>query len=390
MINEKKKKVTLTKNVESSPVKPTRMAVNLKLPLTTVTKRARPREPREEPAAKRHRIRDAGQELTVDCSTNRPWCQVCKKKMRSAQALRYHHIMTHSSLHITAVAPVKELGPLLVSPGRRVVRVKVQREVAEVGEVLTRTRMVETGPEKILGEQLSESPKKVVKDKVPNSKAVVKAKLAETEKPVSARRCGECSGCLNRRDGYTCDSCRPCLDSPRLKKACEARLCVSGDRQARTGPGRPATGGEEAPAGLFSRGERVLCFEPDLGNINQLYQARVVKVLEPEETTEVETVYLVHFLGWSAGWDRQVLEGLLLKDSPAGRVLQARLAAKAADRKGRKGGHRQQGEQGAVLENERIRAGNIRDREAIAWWEAELGPRKRRTDRGAGGRGAGM
>lgn len=45
-------------------------------------------------------------------------------------------------------------------------------------------------------------------------------------------RCGECNGCLNHADGFTCDTCKYCLDSnrlggpARLRTPCEKRSCV--------------------------------------------------------------------------------------------------------------------------------------------------------------------
>ena len=45
-------------------------------------------------------------------------------------------------------------------------------------------------------------------------------------------RCNTCNGCLNHADGYSCSSCKYCLDHPkrggdnRMRKACQFRWCV--------------------------------------------------------------------------------------------------------------------------------------------------------------------
>lgn len=36
-------------------------------------------------------------------------------------------------------------------------------------------------------------------------------------------RCGECNGCLNHKDGFTCDKCKFCLDSARMGGTCRLR-----------------------------------------------------------------------------------------------------------------------------------------------------------------------
>ena len=58
--------------------------------------------------------------------------------------------------------------------------------------------------------------------------------FAETSvaESMMAPRCGECNGCLNHLDGFTCDKCKFCLDSSRLggpfrlRQICVYKWCV--------------------------------------------------------------------------------------------------------------------------------------------------------------------
>ena len=64
-------------------------------------------------------------------------------------------------------------------------------------------------------------------------------------------RCGECNGCLNHSDGFTCNTCKFCLDSSRLggpsrlRTPCEMRLCVQNKKGKAMDVRRVKKGDEE-------------------------------------------------------------------------------------------------------------------------------------------------
>ncbi|XP_056445122.1 male-specific lethal 3 homolog [Gadus chalcogrammus] len=89
----------------------------------------------------------------------------------------------------------------------------------------------------------------------------------------------------------------------------------------------------------FSRGERVLCFEPDPTKAKVLYDAKVLDVVLASSDQHGRRVpkYLIHFNGWNSSWDRWTEEDNVLGDCEETRTLQLKLARKAAGRMKRKG-----------------------------------------------------
>uniref|UniRef100_A0A8C5BKW9 MSL complex subunit 3 n=1 Tax=Gadus morhua TaxID=8049 RepID=A0A8C5BKW9_GADMO len=84
----------------------------------------------------------------------------------------------------------------------------------------------------------------------------------------------------------------------------------------------------------FSRGERVLCFEPDPTKAKVLYDAKVLDVVLASSDQHGRRVpkYLIHFNGWNSSWDRWTEEDNVLGDCEETRTLQLKLARKAAGR----------------------------------------------------------
>ena len=74
---------------------------------------------------------------------------------------------------------------------------------------------------------------------------------------------------------------------------------------------------EENEGDSFSRGEEVLCYEPDLKNVNKIYEAKIIRILQV--AGENEASYLVHFPGWGNKYNKRVDRSLLLKDTPGNR-----------------------------------------------------------------------
>ena len=74
---------------------------------------------------------------------------------------------------------------------------------------------------------------------------------------------------------------------------------------------------EENEGDSFSLGEEVLCYEPDLKNVNKIYEAKIIRVLQV--AGENEASYLVHFPGWGNKYNKRVDRSLLLKDTPGNR-----------------------------------------------------------------------
>ena len=74
---------------------------------------------------------------------------------------------------------------------------------------------------------------------------------------------------------------------------------------------------EENEGDSFSVGEEVLCYEPDLKNVNKIYEAKIIRVLQV--AGEKEASYLVHFPGWGNKYNKRVDRSLLLKDTPGNR-----------------------------------------------------------------------
>ncbi|CAL8235787.1 unnamed protein product [Boreogadus saida] len=89
----------------------------------------------------------------------------------------------------------------------------------------------------------------------------------------------------------------------------------------------------------FSRGERVLCFEPDPTKAKVLYDAKVLDVVlaSSDQHGRRFPKYLIHFNGWNSSWDRWTEEDNVLGDCEETRTLQLKLARKAAGRMKRKG-----------------------------------------------------
>ena len=80
---------------------------------------------------------------------------------------------------------------------------------------------------------------------------------------------------------------------------------------------------EDGEGVKFSLGEEVLCYEPDMRNVNKIYQASIVRVLHV--SGEPEASYVVHFPGWGNKHNRRVDRSLLLKDTPIHRELMERV-----------------------------------------------------------------
>ena len=74
---------------------------------------------------------------------------------------------------------------------------------------------------------------------------------------------------------------------------------------------------EENEGDSFSVGEEVLCYEPDLKNVNKIYEAKIIRILQV--AGENEASYLVHFPGWGNKYNKRVDRSLLLKDTPGNR-----------------------------------------------------------------------
>ena len=73
---------------------------------------------------------------------------------------------------------------------------------------------------------------------------------------------------------------------------------------------------EENEGDSFSVGEEVLCYEPDLKNVNKIYEAKIIRVWQV--AGENEASYLVHFPGWGNKYNKRVDRSLLLKDTQQG------------------------------------------------------------------------
>jgi len=99
----------------------------------------------------------------------------------------------------------------------------------------------------------------------------------------------------------------------------------------------PLAGGPQSrgPQQLnFESGEKVLCYEPDPTKVKIIYDAKILAVqVNLDERGKNQSEYLVHFQGWHSGWDRYVLEDLLLKDTPENREEQAKLYKEADEYK---------------------------------------------------------
>ncbi|XP_063709423.1 protein male-specific lethal-3 isoform X2 [Culicoides brevitarsis] len=84
------------------------------------------------------------------------------------------------------------------------------------------------------------------------------------------------------------------------------------------------------PKDVFTEGEKVLCYEPDITKVKVLYNAKVLEVFEVKDKRgRKHTEMLIHFQGWSSSWDRRVPDEFVLKDTPENRVLQKELAEKS-------------------------------------------------------------
>jgi len=82
----------------------------------------------------------------------------------------------------------------------------------------------------------------------------------------------------------------------------------------------------------FESMEKVLCYEPDPNKVKIIYDAKILEVqTNLDERGRKQAEYLIHFQGWNSGWDRYVLEDLLLKDIPENRAQQEQLYIEAAE-----------------------------------------------------------